>query len=539
MTQILPLEADSPRSTRSSGYLGPNVRIEPLIDQWPAWPHLLAPVQRALNLAFRYIPTLESFIESPDVHLAASRDPGMFGGPFVDLPESAIETVKAYLWQTRSACAELLRFAEEFRNFDQRLIQSATGFSLNDLRNTMPKELRGRVELVYDLNHHPKMKVLEEMFFKDDLGLRRSQSILLHTRRDDQRPFFLSTPLLNEDHSLRLEIPFDAPAIAQLCAAKTHLLEIDELAQRLGVDANSLAAFFVPEPPLNSRSVVHEGLRVRYFGHACVLLESSTTTLLIDPTFAVDKAAPYPHLTWQNLPDRIDYVLISHGHQDHLCAEALLFLCHRVKTVVVPRNNSGDVADPSLVHILRQLGYRHIIETDYLESIKTDDGDILTLPFTGEHCDLDVRGKQCYAIRIDGRRVGFFIDTDAVDIDVYTRLAEGLGDLDVLFIGMECNGAPLSWLYGPLVTANITRRIDDSRRLSGANCSQASRLVDLLRPKQAYVYAMGQETWMQHLMGLNYEPDSMQLREAADFVAYCRKSGLISEMLLGNKEITL
>jgi L-ascorbate metabolism protein UlaG (beta-lactamase superfamily) len=520
-------------------WLRPDVKIQPLVDRWPAWPHLLAPAQQALNLAFRYVPALESFVAAPDVHVAASRDPDMYGGPFVDLPAPFVDSVKSYLAEIEISRAEALAFARQFRAFDQNLLAAATGYCLNDFREQAPEVLRGRVELVYDLNHQPKAKVIEEMMTIDDLGLGSAQAILIHDGRDDERPFFLSTPVLDPGKGLICNVELGSDAVRMLSEAKTKPIEVAALASLLNVHEAALNRFFTDEAPPLSRPFDQNGMRIRYFGHACVLLESRTCTVLIDPTFAVDQYAAYPHLLWHDLPERIDHVIISHGHQDHMCIEALMFLRHRVGEVIVPRGNSGDLSDPSLMLILRQLGFVNIRETAYLETTPTRDGSITTLPFSGEHCDLDVRGKQCFVVRIGGCAAGFFIDSDAIDIDVYGRISPFLEDIDVLFVGMECNGAPLSWLYGPLITAGLTKKNDNSRRLSGANSGQAIALVDLVRPQQAYVYAMGQEGWMRHLMGLNYKEDSIQLIEARAFVDQCRSRGLDSELLLGEKEVII
>ena len=47
------------------GFLKSGVKLEPLVDRWYAWPLQLAPAQQALNLAFRYLPTVRSFIAAP------------------------------------------------------------------------------------------------------------------------------------------------------------------------------------------------------------------------------------------------------------------------------------------------------------------------------------------------------------------------------------------------------------------------------------------------------------------------------------------
>ena len=106
-----------------------------------------------------------------------------------------------------------------------------------------------------------------------------------------------------------------------------------------------------------------------------------------------------------------------------------------------------------------------------------------------------------------------------------------------MFIGMECFGAPLTWLYGPLLTKPISRRNDKSRRLSASNCERAWRLVKDLGCTKAFIYAMGQEPWLRYLMGLEYKSDSVQLKQARNFVERCIDAGVEVEHLHISREL--
>ena len=137
------------------------------------------------------------------------------------------------------------------------------------------------------------------------------------------------------------------------------------------------------------------------------------------------------------------FVVLSHAHQDH-SSGVLVQLRQRIGEICVARNNPGNLADPSLKLILHELGFDNVRVLDPLDSIKTADGEIVSLPFPGEHCDLDVATKQCVFLNLKGRRLAFLVDSDAIDPALYRRLAGRVGTapLDALFIGMEC-GAPL------------------------------------------------------------------------------------------------
>src|SRR5580704_3945915 len=92
-------------------FLRPDVIIEPLVDGVYAWLHTLAPVQAAMNLAFLQVPMLESYLQAPQVHINASRNPELRGGFFVNIDEERSGEVRALLDSIKTSRPELLRFA--------------------------------------------------------------------------------------------------------------------------------------------------------------------------------------------------------------------------------------------------------------------------------------------------------------------------------------------------------------------------------------------------------------------------------------------
>jgi hypothetical protein len=107
----------------------------------------------------------------------------------------------------------------------------------------------------------------------------------------------------------------------------------------------------------------------------------------------------------------------------------------------------------------------------YLE-VSCGAGEIQAIPFVGEHCDPDIRSKMGYLVRLCGHSVLFLADSRNVEPDIYRRVQEAIGDVETIFIGMECDGAPLSWIYGPLLLRRPERAMDQSRR---ANASDDTR----------------------------------------------------------------
>ena len=116
-------------------------------------------------------------------------------------------------------------------------------------------------------------------------------------------------------------------------------------------------------------------------------------------------------------------------------------------------------------------------------------------------------------------------------------MRDRVGTVDVAFLGMECVGAPLTWAYQALLTKPVTKKMSDSRRLSGSNAAQASAIMIELGAAEAYIYAMGEETWLvRHVMATSYGEDSYQLKQIDEFMTWCASQGIKSGHLYGQHE---
>src|SRR5215469_3584725 len=111
-------------------FLRPDAIIEPLVDGFYAWMHTVAPVQAAMNLAFVQVPLLESYLQSPQVHINASHNPALRGGFFVNIEESRISEVRDLLAAIKRDRADMLDFAAAVAQAEDLLRSSATGFDL-------------------------------------------------------------------------------------------------------------------------------------------------------------------------------------------------------------------------------------------------------------------------------------------------------------------------------------------------------------------------------------------------------------------------
>jgi L-ascorbate metabolism protein UlaG (beta-lactamase superfamily) len=524
-----------------SVFLRPEVKVEPLVCGWYAWVHLISPVQHALNITYRHLPLLQSFEKNPDVHFAASSDPSLFGGPFVDLPPEAVPEVQRLIEQTQQRCSRLIQLAQDLKRLDRSLQESAKGYSLDELYSAIPESLSGLVEFLYDINNHPRLRFHEALVYDEYLDS-SAQQISLSLTQEEKRPFFMTTPRVDSPECVVLPIPFADSRVDRLASLRTQPAPLAEIAETLGVPAArraTLDKMFTTEPPPKASSKPHgDEISVRYFGHACVLMQSATTSVLVDPMFCVETEKADGRLTLYDLPEHIDYVVLSHSHHDHCSPEILLQLRHRIGRIVVPGNNSGSVSDPSLRLALSRIGFESVIALDEFDSIDFDGGRITSLPFQGEHCDLDIYSRQGIHVSMGERRFAFFVDASGMDIMLFRRIARRLGKrLDILFIGMECRGGPLSWLYGPLFTSAISRKNDESRRLSGLDSARAWKVVQEFEAANVFVYAMGQEPWLRFIMGLEYTSESYQKKEVSAFLDQCARSQLRAECLFMSREL--
>src|SRR5215813_13743875 len=113
-----------------------------------------------------------------------------------------------------------------------------------------------------------------------------------------------------------------------------------------------------------------------------------------------------------------------------------------------------------------------------MDTINFPHGSITAIPFLGEHGDLNVASKSSYLLRVRDHSLLFAADSCNISPCLYHHVHREIGDVDTLFVGMECDGAPVSWIYGPLFLKKLDRSMDHSRRLAGSNFDRAFAMVD-------------------------------------------------------------
>jgi L-ascorbate metabolism protein UlaG (beta-lactamase superfamily) len=404
--------------------------------------------------------------------------------------------------------------------------------------------LRGLVELGYDINNHASLRFIEPLLYRSEHYVARHQAVFLCEPGPKARPFAMSTPLIDPSGGVLIHLPFAHGIYDTLARARHEGISAEELdlaVQALPASQGAALAsmFTTVAPPKTHLPTNGETLRMRYFGHAAVLLETADVSVMLDPSLGYPSNDGVDKFSYFDLPPVIDYVLLTHNHLDHVLFETLLSLRHRIRRVVVPRSNGGSIQDPSIKAILRQVGFESVVELGELEDVPIAGGRIIGLPFLGEHSDLHIGSKLGYMVDLLGNRVMFLADSNNLDQTLYARLAAELPSADVIFIGMECAGAPMSWLYGDLMPRRLKREFDQGRRLDGSNFERARGIIDQFTPHAAFVYAMGSEPWLTHVMSTAYTDESEAIVESNKLIAYCEGRGMRSERLLGKREMVL
>jgi L-ascorbate metabolism protein UlaG (beta-lactamase superfamily) len=526
--------------SNSKFYLKPNVQIEPLFNQWYAWSYLVAPHTAAMNIANLHLRIMKSYVASPQIHANAVKNPTLLGGPFIDYQGGRVEEIRALLSETMKEQAHLIEFAESVRSLSELLAKEAKGFSLEPLYARVPENLKGYVELVYDLNNNPSIRFLEGLLYRSDYYQPARQSISLSLINQDKRAFALSTPRLPNDQTLQLRLPFADERLDELCRLKRTPRSLGDIREILSLrpeQTELFNSFLTADQPARAPAFEGDGVRVRYFGHACVLLETKDVSILIDPAISYPFENSSERFTFANLPEKIDYLVLTHGHQDHVIFETLLQIKPFVRNVVIPRSRGGCLEDPSLKLILEKTGFKNVVEIQELESLQIAGGFITGLPFLGEHGDLNITSKIAHLIELRGKKFLFAADSNNIEPALYRHIFKLCGDIDVLFLGMECDGAPMSWLYGPLLSKPLDRKMDQTRRFTGSNYERGMGIVNQFNCSEVYVYAMGMEPWMTYIIPVAYTEQSKPIIASNELIAACRNRGIIAERVFGKKEI--
>lgn len=183
-------------------YFRPDLRMEPLINEFRAWTHLLATFTYALNLRHKLLPR------------ASER-----------APELATRLRRDEAWA--------MSLADAFADLD-RLVSTANGEAFEDLYLKVPTALRGAVELRYDRFNHASYFLFEHELRLRDKRFEARQTIRCLLSNGDSPVGGLGWPRSQEDRSVRLQMPFTDSALDELSRARLKASPAGQLAELLG-----------------------------------------------------------------------------------------------------------------------------------------------------------------------------------------------------------------------------------------------------------------------------------------------------------------
>src|SRR5687768_13566951 len=123
-------------------YLKPNLVIEPLFKRWYAWTYLIPPATAARNVTGRHLKIINSYIQAPQLHAEAVKNPKMKGGPFMDYGRSRTDEIRLLKERTVEEQRDLIALSNSLADLDGMLKQLAKGYSLEPLYEKIPESLR-------------------------------------------------------------------------------------------------------------------------------------------------------------------------------------------------------------------------------------------------------------------------------------------------------------------------------------------------------------------------------------------------------------
>lgn len=519
-------------------YLKETAYFEPLINHWYAWTHLIAPATCARHVVATQKRIMTSFVNNFHLHQLVSQEKDLTGSEYLNLDESQLPVIRQLIAELNDRCADLIVLSNAIRDLDELLRGHVNGESIEPLYAQVPEALKGYVELFMDIEHQPGYRLIEPLMYMGPYYKPELQALSFGLMSANaERPFVFSTPRLVDDRHVQCRIPFNDPLVDRIFRTRELPLSDVELAVMLDqlnpTGGLALQELFTRQQPERQYQPVQSGIRLTYTGHAGFLLESNNVAILIDPVIACRSVESQEDMfSFSELPAKINYTCLTHCHHDHVNIETLLQLRYKLEKVLVPKNNGGTLIDPSISLLLQQLQI-DAYELEDLAVTEIPGGRIIAIPFLGEHGDLNIRSKAAWYIELEGRKFFFGADSSNPEIKMYELLGQHFGDIDVMAIGMECVGAPYTWLYGALSTKVVSKNIKNSRRLNGSDSRQAQAMIQAFNAKQVIVYALGREPCFKYFMGLEYDEDSRQLIESEKLLAFCQQRNIPASSMFG------
>lgn len=483
--------------------LSTSVIAEPLILQWYAQPWLYSPKTAAFLLINEKLPLLEQYLEDSDIANQANQWQELKNAAFVALDNKHFNAVEN-LYNLMKGCLQKHHdFIATFFELNEAILKNDSIEQAEQLIKTLPEGLRPYVEIYYELNHQLQFSLSEPLLYHSNYFLKDKQSIRLYSTTTDERPPVNTTPRVDFNNSNQIHQPFDSDWLSQLFQTRFKPTTAEELKDTLDIDISDSqwSQHFTEHKP--NKNDCFEG--TKYIGHASLLMSHQGKHILIDPVIPAKYTNCSDRYSWDDLPSRIDAILITHSHTDHFNIETLMQLKGITNNIIVP-STSPFLLDPSLKRILENLGFKQITVVDPLDNIALSDAfKITAIPFQGEHAGFGIMGKTGYCIQRNQHKSLALADCNILNPSTYEFIQNKIGDVDAIFISLECEGAPLDWLVKPFYKDTIPWEISSKRKWVAADAQQIIQLCQIFSCNNVYLYAMGFEPWLKPIMEVDYD----------------------------------
>ena len=176
---------------------------------------------------------------------------------------------------------------------------------------------------------------------------------------------------------------------------------------------------------------------ITWLGHAAFLIRLGGLTILTDP-YLTPNAGPAGlgpkrfvkcGVPISDLP-RIDVLVVSHNHYDHLDERALTLLPHKSHiTVIVPLK---------LGNFFRERGFSHVIELDWHETHEIAGVEFSALPVVhwSRRSGLDTNKTLWAGFKITSKNHNLFFGGDSGYGPVFKEIGEQYGPFDTALLGI-------------------------------------------------------------------------------------------------------
>jgi len=184
------------------------------------------------------------------------------------------------------------------------------------------------------------------------------------------------------------------------------------------------------------REQAGQGAALMWLGHAAFLLRIGSKTLLLDP-YLGEEAGPVrglsprrfvpPAFAPGNLP-KLDAVLLSHNHYDHLCAETMAALPGKADLPMILPLKLGDW--------FAKRGFRNIHELDWHDRIELGDVSITALPAIhwSKRTAFDTNRSLWAGFLIEAEGLRVFFSGDTAYGPMFADIGERYGPIDYALV---------------------------------------------------------------------------------------------------------